>query len=103
MLKSQSPDGNLTSYKYDAKGRLITATSNGKNGGILRNDKYVYDPKGRLIRLEKLVDNYKAILSYEYDEKNQLVRAVEKSKTASNPSEIITNYTYNEKVYQKKR
>ncbi len=103
IMKSQSPDGNTITYKYDAKGKLVTVTSDGKNQGIKINHKYTYNTKGQLIRSEENMDGNKTSTTYEYDAKGRLVKALSKGGWEGEDAETTTDYEYNEKGLEKKR
>jgi len=103
MQKSQSPDGNTSTYKYNTAGNLIAVTSDGKNGGMKISNKYSYNSKGQLIKKEMDVDGTKSVTTYEYNTKGQLVKEITKGGWEGENSETISTYEYNEKELMKKR
>jgi|GEM_PF-3297104 len=97
LMKSQSPDGNTTTYKYDTKGKLLTAISDGKNGGVKIDRRYYYNGKGQLVKVEKSVDGNKSTIKYEYDSKDRVLREIEKGSWEGDEFETETENEYNEK------
>lgn len=102
LQKFQSPDGNTITCKYDAKGNIISRTSDGENYGIKINDVYTYNAKGQLIKeVDKFEDdNYTYI--YEYDKAGHLIRSSGSGVRGGEKSEDVSVYEYNEKGLKKK-
>lgn len=93
LQKSQSPDGNTLTYKYDTKGNLTNVVSDGNNGGMKINRNYFYNAKNNLTKTEQQMSGTKSGSVYSYNTKNQLVkRADDDSYTKS-----TTTYEYNDK------
>ncbi|HSU27585.1 MAG TPA: hypothetical protein VLJ68_04335 [Chitinophagaceae bacterium] len=97
ILKSQSPDGNGITYKYDAKGRLVSVISDKKNHGIDLQKKYFYNTKGQLSRLEYKMEENSSEITYEYNTKGQVIKLNEKGKEAGLNFTMTTIMDYNEK------
>jgi YD repeat-containing protein len=102
IIKSQSPDGNTTTYKYDAKGRLITVVSDGHNQGVKINNKYSYNAKGQLIKMERNADGNKSTITYQYNAKGVLIKDISKGEWEGEKFETISEHEYNEKGLLKK-
>jgi YD repeat-containing protein len=103
MQKSQSPDGNTSTYKYNAAGKLIAVTSDGKNNGMKISHKYIYNPKAQLVKKEMDVDGTKSVITYEYNTKGQLIKEMIKGGWEGEDSETTTSYEYNEKGIIRKK
>jgi YD repeat-containing protein len=101
-IKSQSPDGNTTTFKYDAKGKLLTTISDGKNGGVKINHKNYYNTKGQLVKEERSMDGTKSVTTYEYDAKGVLIKQISKGGWEGEDFETISTCEYNEKGLLKK-
>ncbi len=97
MIKSQSPDGNTTTYKYDAKGKLLSVTSDGSNDGVKVNHRYYYNTKAQLIKLDRDTDGNKSQTVYEYDPAGKLVKEIEKGSWEGEAFERTYLYEYNAK------
>lgn len=97
IIKSQSPDGNTITYKYDAKNRLINVSSDGKNEGIKIKRQHFYDGKGQLIKTNNEQDRDKTIIVYTYDTKGKLIKESETGSWLEEPVTIVTEYQYNDK------
>lgn len=102
MTRSQSPDGNTTSYKYNAAGKLLSVVSDGKNNGIKVNHKYSYNSKGLLAKKESNTDGNKSEVNYLYDAKGRLVKETQKGGWEGEESETVSTFEYNEKGLLKK-
>ena len=96
-IKSQSPDGNTLTYKYDAKERLASITSDGANSGIKVKRTYLYDAKGNMIKEDVDIDGSKAVTTYFYNAKNQLTREISKGDSWGIGYLNTIDYTYNSK------
>src|SRR5882724_11539399 len=57
LIKSLSPEGNSSIYRYDTKGKLISVISGAKTDKVQVNNKYFYNAKGWLVKEEKKTDN----------------------------------------------
>jgi YD repeat-containing protein len=101
--KSQSPDGNTTTYKYDAKGKLISIVSDGKNQGVKINHKYSYNAKGQLLKEDRNADGNKSVNTYQYDSKGLLTKQISKGEWGGEKFETISTYEYNDKGLVKKK
>jgi YD repeat-containing protein len=97
LVKSQSPDGNTTTYKYNAKGKVITVISDGKNHGVKINHKYTYNAKGQLAKEERNVDGNKSTTTYEYDAKGNAVKTTMKGEWEGEKTEYVATSEYNDK------
>lgn len=97
LVKSQSPDGNTTTYKYDAKGKQISAVSDGKNYGTKINNKYTYNARGQLIKSERKTDESKSATTFQYDAKGNAIKSINKGVWGGEPGESISTNTFNEK------
>ncbi len=95
VLKSQSPDGNTITYKYNAAGKLLFVASDGHNNGIKVNHKYIYNNKGQLIKKESEVDGTVSVSTYEYDAGGKLKKEVQKGGWSGEDSETTNLYEYN--------
>ncbi len=95
LLKSQSPDGNTVTYKYNAAGKLMAVVSDGQNDGVKLNHKYTYNNKGQLIRKESEVDGTVSVSTYEYDAGGKLKKEIQKGGWSGEDSETIFLYEYN--------
>lgn len=102
ILKAQSPDGNTTTYKYDARGKLTSVASDGKNEGVKINRKYFYNAKGQLVKLEDSMDGNKSVLTYQYDAKGRLVKALQKGGWQGENATVESKYDYNDKGLKSK-
>ncbi len=103
ILKSQSPDGNTTTYKYNASGKLLTVTSDGNNGGTKINNSYSYNAKGQLQKKEAEIDGGKSVTNYAYNTKGQLIKEFIKGGLEGEDSETTIAYEYNEKGLLRKK
>jgi YD repeat-containing protein len=97
LIKSQSPDGNSTTFKYDAKGNQVSAVSDGKNNGTKINHKYSYNAKNQLIKSERNVDGNKSITTYQYDAKGNAIKVVSKGDWEGEKTESISTNEFNDK------
>ena len=97
LIKSQSPDGNTSTYKYDTKGKLISVVSDGKNGGLKINNKYYYNVKGWLVKEEKKTDKNSTTIIYEYNERGQVIKHLETGIISGEKFTGKATYQYNEK------
>ncbi len=97
VLKTQSPDGNMITYKYNAAGKLMTVVSDGQNDGVKLNHKYTYNNKGQLIKKESEVDGTVSVSTYEYDAGGKLKKEIQKGGWSGEDSETIYLYEYNAK------
>ena len=93
-LKSQSPDGNTTFFTYDAKGRQLSAKSDGKNEGIKIDNKYFYNAKGQLIKVRYKNDESHSEITYQYNAKGKLVKTIQKGVWGGEGSESVGDYDY---------
>lgn len=100
---SQSPDGNLRTYTYDAQGRLLSITSDGKNQGSRIDVRYFYNDKGQYIKTVNSVDEMVTTSTYQYDTKGKLIKTVIKGGWEGEDAETVLIYTYNEKGLVKKK
>lgn len=96
-VKSQSPDGNTLTYKYDTKGKLTSITSDAANNGIKVKRTYLYDVKGNLVKEDIDINGSKAATTYFYNAKNQVTREIGKGQSFGNSFLNTTDYTYNSK------
>lgn len=97
VLKSQSPDGNTITYKYDAKGKLLSITSDGYNYGIKINHKNTYNAKGQLIKQERNTDGEKMTVTYSYDAKGKLNKEVWTGAPDAGIPTTTSVFEYNDK------
>jgi YD repeat-containing protein len=102
ILKSQSPDGNTTTYKYEAKGKLVSVTSDGHNSGTKINRKYYYNAEGQLIKEENSMDENKSVYTYQYDAKGRLLKMIQKGGWQGENATVESKYDYNEKGLKSK-
>lgn len=102
IQKYQSPDGNTTTYKYDAKGKLISQISDGKNQGSKINNTFTYNAKGQLIKEVDRFDKNISTSLYEYDKAGYMIRSSQKGVWEGEKSEYISVFEYNEKGLVKK-
>ena|SRR5687767_2460791 len=102
LLKSQSPDRNTTTYKYDAKGKLLSVKSDGVNQGVKYDHRSIYNAKGQLIRSELNTDGNKSVINYEYDQKGKLVKKVQKGTWEGDSTESTSQFEYNDKGLTRK-
>lgn len=93
LQKTQSPDGNTITNNYDAKGNLISAVSDGSNGGMKIKRTYFYNAKNSLTKTEQEMDGMKSTSSYSYNTKNQLA----KRSDDDGYTKSTTTYEYNDK------
>lgn len=102
LQKFQSPDGNTITYKYDAKGNILSRSSDGKNYGMKINDVYTYNAKGQLIKeVDKFEDDTYTYI-YEYDKAGRLIKSSGSGVRGGEKSESVSTYEYNEKGLKKK-
>jgi YD repeat-containing protein len=97
LLKSQSPDGNVTTYRYDGRGNMLSASSDAKNTGVKINHKYTYNPKGQLIRSVRNVDGNIVTTLYEYNSKGRLMKEKESGIWEGEKYELEKFFEYNGK------
>ena len=97
LIKSQSPDGNTTTYKYDPKGRLTSFISDGANQGMKIRQANTYDSKGKLIKTNYIRDNDTSVVIYSYNSSIQLISEEEKGVSQGEAILIKTSYQYNSK------
>lgn len=102
ILKVQSPDGNTTTYKYDAKGKLLSVVSDGVNSGVRINRKYYYNAKGQLIKEENSMDENKSVYTYQYDAKGRLLKTIQKGGWQGENATVESKYEYNDKGLKSK-
>lgn len=93
LQKAQSPDGNTITNSYDAKGNLVSAVSDGNNGGMKIKRTYSYNAKNSLTKTEQDMDGMKSTSSYSYNTKNQLAKRTDDDGYTKS---TIT-YEYNDK------
>lgn len=97
VLKSQSPDGNTTTYKYDAKGKLLSIISDGYNYGIKINHRNTYNAKGQLIKQQRDTDGEKMTVTYTYDAKGKLNKQVWTGAPDAGIPTTTSVFEYNDK------
>ncbi|MEI9944066.1 MAG: hypothetical protein WDN26_07550 [Chitinophagaceae bacterium] len=89
LTKSQSPDGNTITYKYDAKGNLTHVNSDGQNNAVKIKRQHFYNAQGQLIRTENDEEGFILKTVYTYDAKGRMTKA--------DYGDGTTSYTYNDK------
>lgn len=72
LSKKTVGNGVQTTYGYDPAGRISTLVSHGPGGDVISSFDHAYDERGRRVG----VDAHYGSWSYEYDEIDQLTRAV---------------------------
>jgi len=97
VIKSQSPDGNTTTFRYDAKGNQISAVSDGKNQGTKINHRYSYNAKNQLIKSERNVDGNKSVTTYQYDAKGNVIKVISKGEWEGEKTESVSTNEFNDK------
>jgi YD repeat-containing protein len=95
LIKSQSPDGNTTIFKYDAKGKLLSFASDGANQGIKVKQTNNYDSKGKLVRSNYIRDKDTTVVMYTYGTNGQLTSEEEKGTSQGESILINISYQYN--------
>jgi len=103
LIKTQSPDGNTTTFTYDAKGHIISVKSDGRNDGTKINHKYSYNSKGQLIKFIMNMDENSTITTYEYDSKGRAVKENTKGVLYGDNMQTEIINEYNEKGLIKKK
>jgi len=103
------PDGTKTFHEFNALG-LITSLTHSKNGNILDQFKYAYDPVGNITQIQKQRDGVKSdtgTFNYTYDPLGRLTEAINGqdhksyaydtlgNRIASIQNGIETKYSYN--------
>jgi YD repeat-containing protein len=103
IIKSQSPDGNTTTYKYDPKRNLLSVKSDGKNEGIKVEHTYMYE-KGKLIKAVKNVNGNITTILYEYDViTGRTSKVTETGSWEGEKYESVYSFEYNDKGLPTKR
>lgn len=103
VLKSQSPDGNTTTYKYDTKGNISQVVSDGHNSGVKLNHKYTYNAKGQMTKEDRSTDGNTALTIYQYNAKGQAIATTTSMKWEGEISESKGTNEYNSKGLLAKR
>jgi YD repeat-containing protein len=93
LIKSQSPDGNTTTYTYNSKGNLVSMQSDGKNSGVKINITVSYNSKGQRSS-EVSAGEYKWTREHYYDAKGLLVKTVSTSQFDGEKSTSTSTYSY---------
>lgn len=102
ILKSQSPDGNTTTFKYNAKGKLLTVASDGKNDGVKISRKYYYNAKGQMTKVEDSMDGTNTVTTYEYDDKGRVIKSLQKGGWQGENTTVESVFQYNVKGLKSK-
>jgi len=87
------PDGTTTNYEFNARGAFASLT-HAKNGNILDQFKYTYDPVGNITQIEKHrvgVEADNGIFRYAYDPLSRLVEAAHGHSTKTYGYDSIGN------------
>jgi len=92
LAKSQSPDGNTTTYTYNSKGNLVSIQSDGENSGMKINITVSYNSKGQRLK-EVSTGEYKWTKEHYYA-KGLLVKTISTSQFDGEKSTSTSTYSY---------
>ncbi len=74
LKKKILPNGTSTEFIYNAARKISNVIHKNKEGELIEEYKYEYDPNGNRVKIEKITSNEQSSSSYFYDRLNRVIK-----------------------------